>query len=468
MRRWRMRGAALTLLALGTTLGCGPATTRDDAKGAGAGSGGVVVSEEGSDDGEKLDLGPGHGRDPDERPSLDVLVVIDDGPSMLAEQTHLGRNLLGFANGLGMVLDGCGSPFPLDTHVMVTHTSIGGACERDSGGAPVSTPCSDRLEDFVGADGQDAAAACMAACPEPVSIDGEWIAFFEESNNIDAPPPADLDGDGTPESDVARALGCLGMQGVSGCAFGSPLEAMRRALDPSASWNTGPEPFLRDDAALAIAIVTDGLDCAGASAALADPTLWEVDPATGRPAPSEAACWNGGVQCDGPDAAGVYTGCQPADGPLTDVDAYVQFLADLRDGEDKRIVMLGTVGVPLVTEHSPQSPFEPIAGGFGALEVHDWSELDLAPGDAAAGLGVADKEFELGIGPGCTALTRSGDTVGQGVPPIRIAEVCKSLDEEPDDGWPRVHCCLESICDETSNLGHGCIYTLSAPWMTCE
>lgn len=191
--------------------------------------------------------------------------------------------------------------------------------------------------------------------------------------------------------------------------------------------------------------------------------MWEVDPITGRPAPSEALCWHAAVSCKGPDATGTFEACTPTSAPLTPVTEYLAFLDALRDATNKTIILVGAVGIPPVTEHNVDSPFEPTAGGMHAVEVRQWRDTDLTLPDLAAGRTTVDKQFELGVGPACTGLTDGGDVVGQAIPSLRILEVCRGLDASNEGGFPRVRCCMESICDEDLTPALYCLDALIPP-----
>jgi hypothetical protein len=260
-------------------------------------------------------------------------------------------------------------------------------------------------------------------------------------------PPIDIDGDGEMEDAVDRAAACIGAQGIVGCEYESPLEAMLQALNPAAGWNQGPEPFLREGAVLFTVIITDELDCSAADPTFVlDEAYMELDPDTFQPAPSSASCWNAGVSCKGPDAAGYYIGCAPIEGPLHEVDRYVSYLQTTF--EDR--VVVGIVGaVPEVTMHNEAPPFQPVEGGMSDLVYRQWQDGtypggNLLPADYDAGVTAADQEFRFGIGPGCTTETR------QGTPPSRLSEFCDAFGD-PDP--PR--CWLESICDDDfSTIAH--------------
>lgn len=123
--------------------------------------------------------------------------------------------------------------------------------------------------------------------------------------------------------------------------------------------------------------------------------------------------------------------------------------------------MLGLLGVPPVTAHSPESPFEPTAGGALELVYRDWRDGeypagDILPAEFAMGVDAADKQFELGIGPGCTGIDAMGAFTGQGIPPVRAKEVCEGLSFETNHGT-EIRCCLESICDDYYSDAFNCL-----------
>jgi len=158
------------------------------------------------------------------------------------------------------------------------------------------------------------------------------------------------------------------------------------------------------------------------------------------------------VMCDGPDGMGVYTNCQSYNDRLRPVQEYIDFLQN----QPRPVVMLGIIGVPEVTEYNDQPPFEPIAGGVLDLVYRTWQDGeypagDILPAEWAAGKDAADKEWEYGIGPGCTGEDGMGGFTGQATPNTRVIEVCQALDIADDpmtlENEKRVRCCIESICD---------------------
>lgn len=401
-----------------------------------------------TDDGPVLDVGevpPDSGR-------VDFLFVIDNSPSMREEQHNVGQNLLGFWEELANLTDLDGNPglvFESDVHVMVTTTDIGGpACPDVDGyspamGGPITQGCNARIDEFSN-DEIDVSAACTDACPVDVLPDGNFIAFDPEGES------------NVPADDFGAALACLGTQGIVGCEYAQPLEAMLRALDPEADWNQGPDPFLRDDSSLVVVLITDQPDCSIADpGAFSDTGLMNVHPDSGQPEPSHAICWNALAECEGKDANGTWEDCSPAPTGMHPVERYVERLRDELAFEEGRIVlMLAALGVPEVTQHNDQPPFEPIAGGIHDLVYRDWRDGFFPAGDLLPeeGPSAAHEQWRHGIGPGCLGEDGMGGFIGHATPPVRVNEVCQALDE-----GDAVRCCIESVCDHDFSAMAKCL-----------
>jgi hypothetical protein len=407
---------------------------------------------------------------------VDLLFVIDNSGTMGEEQLNLAKNFPLLIQELEALESDAG--MGADVNIMVTTTDFGNplckpfATHEPEAGAPVATACVQRLEGFTGL-GMNPPVyteACTDVCAEPglEPIDGDLIIHFDdESDNVPGVPPADINGDGVDDSPVAQTLACIGPQGIDGCGYESPLETMMQALNPLAPWNCGSpgdmtacpnggvaRPFMREGAVLAVAIITDEEDCSVKDyAIMTDEDYYaELD---GVPLPSSAICWNAGVACNGPDANGVYVNCfsDDSDELLHPLSRYTDFLnLYVREGLGKEVVMLGILGVPPVTEHNPNSPHEPIAGGVHDLVYRQWRESDILPEDMMAGIDVDYQQWAFGIGPGCTGMDDMGNITGQAVPPVRVKEVCQSLDYEDN-----IRCCIESVCDDDFSAALSCL-----------
>ena len=368
---------------------------------------------------------------------IDLLFVIDNSATMSEVQLRLSASLPHLIEKLSYLTDVDGMPLNPDVNIMFTTTDIGHPeCTplqpegyAPAQGAPQSLACTDRLNDFA-----DSPELCTNGCPVPLVPIDLFIHYsgpMASTTNV-------------PANDILGAMRCLAPQGVVGCGYEAPLEAMLQAISPNAMWNQGSKPFLREGGTLAIVLITDEEDCSVRSpegyAYFTDPsqnTYWEVNPNTGtKTNPTSAVCWNSGVDCGAPDANGVYADCQTVDnGVLHPVDRYLGYLRDeLIDVQHKKVVMLGLLGVPHVTQHHDQPPYQPIEGGVEALVYRQAQD--------------PSSEFELGIGPGCA----SEDGSYQAVPPARLREVCEGLDETD-----AIRCCLESVCDDDFSEAMTCL-----------
>lgn len=450
---------------------------------------GTTADDAGSDDsfGGTLNIDPCEVEGIDCVGKLDLLFVIDNSGTMGEEQLNLAQNFPLLIDELRKITGSEDDPVSADVNIMVTTTDFDAAHAacfpyaegyQPAKGAPIHSPCTQRLDRFTGLGPSPLVVeeACLDVCSmgAPAVPTDPFIHFDSEGSNVVG---------GMPEGDPADALACLGPQGIDGCGFESPLESMMQALDPNKCWNA-PEacdevewswvtrPFLRPDAVLAIVVITDEVDCSiKVHDILGMAEHWEINPQSGLPERSSALCWNKGVECDGPDAEGVYGNCHAKDdGVLQPTARYIDYLVgDLREQQGKEVIMLGILGVPEVTAHNPEPPFEPTEGGVFDLEVRQWREGmhpdgDIPPDEFIDGKRAEDKTWEFGVGPGCTATTPGGEFLGQAIPPVRIREVCESLDIPDDPDTPqdesRVRCCIESICDDDFSPAIACLTDL--------
>jgi hypothetical protein len=396
---------------------------------------------------------------------IDLLFVIDNSGSMGEEQLNLAKNFPLLIQKLQDLEDSNGQPIGADVNIMVTTTDVGHTqCAEPfkPKGAPVTTGCNERISHFTGLGDNPVSIpeACTTVCPTDIVPTDDHIHFNNNGTNVPDAPPLDVNGDGIDDNNIAQALACLGPVGIDGCGYEAPLEAILQALNANAEWNTGDTPFLRDDAVLAIALITDEADCSVMDFTIFDSQNehWESHPTLGA-MQSSAICWNAGVDCVDANNDGSYEECFSVDnGLLQPVEArYVATLNAIRNS-GKEVVMLGILGIPEVTAHAEDPPHQPTAGGVFSLEYRDWIDGlypggDILPEDWNDGETAAHKEWAFGIGPGCTGVTDTPDVfTGQAIPPVRVKEVCESLNY--DD---KIRCCMESICDEDFSAAMTCL-----------
>lgn len=439
MRRTKSLAALLITTACGPSVavGEGSATEAVDSSGATASSADTTTgtttegdeNEDAADDWHDVQHDP---PDPPEVAPLDVLFVVDNSAQTADMQLRLGQAMAGFVESFGDA--------ERSVQVMFTTTDVGNPlCSpfqpvgyTPAAGAPTTTGCNARIDDFTGLGGSPEVRdeVCSELCPFDITPSDPFVAFDPGTGDHNV-------GNGT----VVEALRCLLPQGINGCGYEAPLEAMARALRSDAPHNSGDRPFLRPDADLAIVILTNETDCSVDDLSFGqDMTYWNVNPHSGSPQPSSAMCWNAGVQCDGPDANGVYSECVSSDGPLHATSRYTDMLADLR-GSGKRVTMLSIGGVPPVGLYADDPPV-PTAGGLLDLVYREWQESDVSPQELADGVSAEDLTFELGIGPAC-ALLDDDVLLARAIPNPRVVEVCQSLDDGEQLG-----CCIDSVCGD--------------------
>lgn len=382
---------------------------------------------------------------------LDILMVIDNSETMGQKQNSFVSALPQLLDRLRNLVGLNGASVETDVNLMVTTTDVGHPlCEIfkkpdyvPAKGAPISSACTERLQRFTSTNGvTKLPELCTNVCPLEQSArpSDPFLHFAGADHNVIA-------AEGVVDP-VAQALACIVPQGIDGCGFEAPLEAMLRALDSEAAWNKGEQPFLREGAALAIIVVTDEADCSIEDFKYFDLAFrdhpefgkyYAIDPVTMEKGnPNSSICWNGGMTCSGANPDGFFETCaEEYKGVLWPVSRYIDRLREsLRVQDGKPVFMLVIGGVPSVTAHSPEIPYHPIAGGVQDIVYHSWTDADLLPGDSE---NAAEKQFEYGIGPGCSSAK-----IGYGLPPGRLLDVCQALDLNVDS---EVACCMESVCD---------------------
>ncbi|MCA9707565.1 MAG: VWA domain-containing protein [Myxococcales bacterium] len=406
---------------------------------------------------------------------IDIVFVIDNSGTMGEEQLNLARNFQQLVDELENLKDQDGQSVNPNVNIMVTTTDFGHplctafqkADYTPRQGAPVYQGCNARINRFTGLDMTNPTIieeACTENCPADIAPGAHFINFSASGSNV-------------PNDDVGAALSCIGPQGIDGCGYEAPLETMLQAINEGACWNSPEQPscdddpewanttqgFLRDDAILVVAIITDEMDCSVQAPAgysfftdIENTIYWNVNPELEVPQATSAVCFNSGVTCTDANGDGLYEGgCTAQQSEvLHPITRYTQYLDYLRQSKKKEIIMLGILGVPEVVAHNPFPPFEPIAGGAEDLLYRNWIDFpypngDILPTEWAAGRRAANKVFEFGdIGPGCTGQDEEGAFTGQAIPPVRVREVCEHLNYVDEmTGEARVRCCIESICD---------------------
>jgi len=270
--------------------------------------------------------------------NVDILFVVDNSNSMESEQASLAAKFSNVIDALSRHPDGLPS-----IHVAVVSTDVGGGGEQN--------PCSE-----TGDNGEFQGSSCPA-------LHGTFLKSIaledgsRDENFTDTLP---------------NTFACMATLGVRGCGFEQPLESMRRAL-------SGPQAseFLREDAYLAVILVTDEDDCSARDPSMFDGRLQDLDGPLGPP--KSFRCFEFGVQCDQDGdqtrTPGPRSGCVPRDNSeyLYDVDEYVQFLYSLKRSPEQILVAtiagdMGDVNIVSRREQRQNQDFDYLALDYSCEE----------------------------------------------------------------------------------------------------
>jgi hypothetical protein len=244
---------------------------------------------------------------------LDILFMIDNSGSMAEEQVSLGNNF----HRMITVLETVEGGLP-NVHI--------GIVSSDVGAGPFNiTSCSGN-----GDNGILQNAPRYAGCAPPA---GQFIS------DIANPDGSRLTNYTDP---LVETFGCIARLGIDGCGFEQPLEAVRRALNGSNAQNAG---FLRQDALLAVILLTDEDDCSTENTQMFDTSQTMIDDPLGPL--SSFRCFEFGVTCDPdePRAAGLKASCQSREDSayMYPVQEYVDFLRGLKS-DPRKVIVAGVMG----------------------------------------------------------------------------------------------------------------------------
>jgi hypothetical protein len=261
-------------------------------------------------------------------PKVDILFMVDNSLSMAPLQQKLAAGFSSFV----MALESLPGGLP-DVHLGVVTSDLGAGQfpESDIAGC---RPGGDRGE-------LQSAPRNPAACATGSVNMGQ--------NFITA---SSVPGSGNYTGDLAAAFECLALVGEQGCGFEHQLGSVRRALDPAQApmANVG---FLRDDAFLAIILLTNEDDCSAPDdTTVYDPASQLVSDKLGPLASFRCneyghLCSVGGTyRPPSRTRAATYASCKSnEDGPLDKVGDFVTFLKNLK-GDPARVFLAAITGPP--------------------------------------------------------------------------------------------------------------------------
>ncbi len=215
------RFVGIGLVAL--LVACGSSTPRegfDDGKDPGSGGNIAGGGDPGSIGGDKAGENP-HA---DECQKMDIVFVVDDSGSMKEEQANLAANFPKFVSVLDQFKTKSGAQ--LDWRVAVTTT-----------GRDVTYKMATPIGEIPASEKGDNGAFRMKSSCGPTQ---RWVPMSD--------------------SNAATEFSCLAQVGTGGPSIEMPLESLKLAFNDRMSDGTN-KGFLRDDALLALVIITDEDDC---------------------------------------------------------------------------------------------------------------------------------------------------------------------------------------------------------------
>jgi hypothetical protein len=342
--------------------------------------------------------------------ALDLLIIIDDSPSMRDEQEKLAEQVPRLVSLLltgGVDTDGVSMPvgdFPAveSLHVGVITPDLGYSTEP-----PTSYT--------AGVDFNPTGACTSVGKAGFMQVQG--LAGTPLECSAQTPPEGtlylDRPTDATPTFDMqfVEDVECVTGQ-ADGCGFEQQLESIL-----ASDRNTANAGFNRDGALLAIILITDEDDCS-----TTDPRVFDVEQRTGNPYQ--------GPWVDEVTKAEVQFNlrCSAHRQALQQIERYVDGIANLK-GDPSQVVFAAITGIPedsaLDRENfnTDEDRYDAILADPGMAEVPD-------PADAG--------QQDQSLTPACTA----GDGSGSAAPGVRIVETMKGL----AGGNTGVGTVVESIC----------------------
>ena len=234
---------------------------------------------------------------------VDILFVVDNSQSMRDEQIALANGFSRIADALNNIKGG----FP-NVHLGVVSSDMGAGPYNISG-------CQGTGDNGILQNAAVGSPGCQTPSDRYISDVADGAGGRLQNY----------------QGSLADSFSCIAQIGLNGCGFEQPLESMRRALDGT---NLGNSGFLRNDAMLAVLVVTDEDDCSAQDVTVynADPSLDNVQSSLGFL--SSHRCFEFGVVCnpDSPRVAGPKADCVSRNDSqyMYGMDDYEAFLKGLK------------------------------------------------------------------------------------------------------------------------------------------
>ncbi|MBT8465738.1 MAG: hypothetical protein HKP36_13995 [Myxococcales bacterium] len=325
--------------------------------------------------------------------ALDLLILIDDSPSMRDEQDKLAEQVPRLVNLLltgGVDTDGVSMPvgdFPAveSLHVAVITPDLGYSTEPPTNFTPgvdfnpTNACTSTGKAGFMQVTGL---AGTPLECTAQTPPAGTLYLNYPE-------PPFS-------QADFIDDVTCVTGQ-ADGCGFEQQLEAIL-----ASDRNTANGGFSRDDALLAVILITDEDDCS-----TTDPRIFDVEARPSNPyqGPFADPPTNSLVQFN--------LRCSAHKTALQAIQRYVDGIANLKS-DPSQVVFAAITGIPEDSALDPEN-FNTDADRYAAILDHPGMEEVPDP--------ASDGQQDQALTPACIA----GDGSGAAAPGVRIVETVEGL-----------------------------------------
>jgi len=361
---------------------------------------------------------------------VDILFVIDNSGSMKDEQDNVRANFSALMERLREVKGGLPN-----IHVGVASTDLGTGmftssyCQMGGDGGRLLTGGCDNPTGApyiidVEASGctvtKDASGICQPSACGQQNCDHEPSTTFVVDSETGCPRCRNYQNES-----LEDVFYCVADLGTEGCGFEQPLEAMKKALDPTNDYNEG---FVREEAYLAVVLITDEDDCSATSPALFDDSQTGLNTTLG-PLWSYR-CFEFGITCDvNTRTPGQRHNCVARDDPaamLHPMDHYTRFLTELKDPQ---MLVMAAIAGPVVRSAAVEG-------------------AELAGFDALVGL---TNDGYPDIQPSCGGDGAEDDGA---VPGIRIHTLLKAFNTEEQLGqWAHTSICSADFSPALEGIG---------------
>jgi hypothetical protein len=274
---------------------------------------------------------------------LDLLFMIDNSSSMQPLQAKLAKNLPTLLDSLTNLPNGSA-----DMHIAVVSSSMGYDSLANLGGCKATDVQDGYFQNTI-----DPTGTLGTACAG-VTLNGDYINNEPGNTNY--------------TGNLGTLFGCIALLGQSGCGFEAQMASVQAALDPNGV-NAG-DGFLRDDAVLAVVMLTNEDDCSAPQDTdlFDNPTATPDDP-EGRL--MSYRCTEFGILCNGqppPHTLAAMTtvaldGCMSAEGAgkLTPVATFENALLALKGNDPTKVLFAAITAAPtpfkVSSYQSLSSPF---------------------------------------------------------------------------------------------------------------